>query len=362
MRYFVGTVIIFLYSGFAFYIGWNIKALLHSYNLHPRPIVYWLTFFFIAFAFIIGRLHPLLHFLSLVGNYWMFILQYGIILCVLANFIIWITPLSTKTVGTGALAIFVVLFAVGTYFAYTPTVHKTTITIDKEGEPMRVVMASDFHLGVLSHKGHLKKFVQLSNEQQPDLVMLVGDIVDDDPTRYIENGMKDVMSQLQSTYGVYGVLGNHEYYGNKINEFNIAMEDSGVTILMDETTRLPNGVYLTGREDVTNKNRLPVADLKPEDSGAAWFVMNHTPDDLTEPKEAGVDFHVSGHTHKGQMWPNQFITERIFDLGYGHERFGKMHAIVSSGFGFWGPPMRIGSQAELWVIDIEFTNNHIIED
>ena len=355
MRYFAGTVIILLYSGFAFYIGWNIKALLHSYNLHPRPIVYWLAFFLVAFAFIIGRLHPILHFLSVIGNYWMFILQYGLILCILANIIIWLTPLSTKIVGTGAFAIFVVLFAVGTYFAYTPTVHKTTITIDKEGEPMRVVMASDFHLGLLSHKGHLEKFVQLSNEQEPDLVMLVGDIVDDDPTRYIKNGMKDVMSQLQSTYGVYGVLGNHEYYGNKINEFNSAMKDSGVTILMDETIKLPNGVYLTGREDITNKDRPPVVELKPEDSDSPWFVMNHTPNDLTEPKEAGVDFHVSGHTHKGQMWPNQFITERIFDLGYGHEMFGHMHALVSSGFGFWGPPMRIGSQAELWVVDIKYS-------
>ena len=55
------------------------------------------------------------------------------------------------------------------------------------------------------------------------------------------------------------------------------------------------------------------------------------------------------------MWPNQFITERIFDLGYGHEMFGQMHALVSSGFGFWGPPMRIGSQAELWVVDIKYT-------
>ena len=357
MRYFAGTIIVLLYSGFAFYIGWNIKILLNSYNLYPRPIIYWPIFFIISFAFIIGRLHPALHFLSIIGNYWMFVLQYGLILCLLANLLVWLTPLSTKIVGTGALAIFVVLFAVGTYFAYTPTVHKTTITIEKEGEPMRVVMASDFHLGMLSHKGHLEKFVKLSNEQNPDLVMLVGDIVDDDPTRYIKTGMKDVMSQLQATYGVYGVLGNHEYYGNKIEEFNKAMKESGVTILMDETIELPNGVYLTGQEDLTNKDRLAIAELKPKDADAPWFVMNHTPNDLTAPKEAGVDFHVSGHTHKGQMWPNQLITERIFDLGYGHEMFGQMHALVSSGFGFWGPPMRIGSQAELWVVDINYTNN-----
>ena len=288
MRYFAGTIIVLLYSGFAFYIGWNIKLLLNSYNLYPRPIIYWPIFIIISFAFIIGRLHPALHFLSVIGNYWMFVLQYGLILCLLANLLVWLTPLSTKTVGTGALAIFVVLFAIGTYFAYTPTVHKTTITIEKEGVPMRVVMASDFHLGVLSHKGHLEKFVKLSNEQNPDLVMLVGDIVDDDPTRYVNSGMEDVMSQLQATYGVYGVLGNHEYYGNKIEDFNKAMNESGVTILMDETIELPNGVYLTGQEDLTNKDRLAIAELKPKDANAPWFVMNHTPNDLTAPKEAGL--------------------------------------------------------------------------
>lgn len=85
--------------------------------------------------------------------------------------------------------------------------------------------------------------------------------------------------------------------------------------------------------------------------------MNHTPNDLDEPAKLGVDFHVSGHTHKGQMWPNHLITKRIFELDYGHLEKKKMHALVSSGYGFWGPPTRIGSRSELWVVDLKFTQN-----
>ena len=83
--------------------------------------------------------------------------------------------------------------------------------------------------------------------------------------------------------------------------------------------------------------------------------MNHTPNDLETPATLGVDFHVSGHTHKGQMWPNHLITKKIFELDYGHRLKETMHALVSSGFGFWGPPTRIGSRSELWVVDIKFT-------
>lgn len=355
MRVFFIVLALTIYSGITFYIGYNIRALLVSYQIASKPIIFWMIIYIVAFTFVIARLHESLSFLSVIGNYWMFVIQYGVLLCIIANIIIKFTPLSTKFVGTGALGIFIILFAVGTYYAYTPVVHHQTIKIDKQGEPMRIVVGSDFHLGILSNKRHLQNFVTLSNEQNPDLVLLVGDIVDDDPGPYIKNNMMEVMDDLTSTYGVYGVLGNHEYYGKKIREFNEAMKQSNVTILMDETIQLPNGVYLTGREDITNKNRFALRELTPPNLNQPWLVMNHTPNDLTELQEEKADFHVSGHTHRGQLWPNQYITKRTFDLDYGYQMWGDLHALVTSGYGFWGPPMRIGTQAELWVVDIEYT-------
>ncbi len=355
MRILFGILAIAIYSGITFYLGWNLRAWLLSIQQFRWPIVYWTFLFFVSYGYFIGKLHPLLTPLTVLGSYWMFFLQYGLILCIIANLIIKFSPLSTKMVGTGVVGLLVILLIAGTYFAYSPVVRNATIEINKPGEDMRIVMASDFHLGLLSGTGHLEKFVKLSNEQKPDLVLLPGDLVDDSPQRFINKGMGEVMKNLQATYGVYGVPGNHEYYGNEIPEFKQAMAESDVRILMDETILVDNRFYLTGREDLTNKNRLALNELQPENQELPWFVMNHTPMDLDEPANLGVDFHVSGHTHRGQMWPNHFITERIFELDYGHRQKEQMHALVSSGFGFWGPPTRLGSQSELWVIDVKFS-------
>ncbi|MGN7477035.1 metallophosphoesterase [Solibacillus silvestris] len=355
MRILLGIVAIAFYSGITFYLGWNLRIWLLSIQQFRWPIFYWILLFFVSYGYFIGKLHPLLTPFSVLGSYWMFFLQYGLILCIAANLIIKFTPLTTKMVGTGVASLLVVLLIAGTYFAYSPVVRNVSIKIDKPGEDMRIVMASDFHFGLLSGKGHLERFVALSNEQNPDLVILPGDIVDDSPQRFINKGMGEVMKNLQATYGVYGVLGNHEYYGNEIPAFKEAMAESDVHLLMDETILVANRFYLTGREDLTNKNRLALGEMQPENKDIPWFVMNHTPNDLDEPAKLGADLHVSGHTHKGQMWPNHFITQRIFELDYGYRQKEGMHALVSSGFGFWGPPTRIGSQSELWVIDVKFS-------
>ncbi|TSI05999.1 metallophosphoesterase [Lysinibacillus sp. BW-2-10] len=352
------TFAILLYSTMSAYLGWNLKKWLESIHLFRWPIIYWLGFFLIAFGFIIGRIHDLLSPFSIIGNYWMFFFEYGLIICIITNLIVAFTPLKNiAIVGSVAMGLLVVLFAWGTYNAYSPVVRNLEISVDKSGEPLRVVVASDFHLGVLSHKDHLQRFVDLSNEAKPDAVLLVGDLVDDDPIWFVEEGMNEVMKQLKATYGVYGVLGNHEYYGGKIPEFVEEMKESNVQILMDETILVGNRFFLTGQEDSTNKKRLPISKLKPENEELPWLVMNHTPNDLELPSQAQVDLHVSGHTHLGQLWPNNYITNKVFELDYGHMEKGSMHALVSSGFGFWGPPTRIGSRSELWVVDINFTGS-----
>lgn len=357
MRIAIATLALAIYSGITIYLGWNLKAWLQSMNIYRWPAVFWILLFAIAFGYFIGKLHPLLAPFYVMGSYWFFVLQYGIVLCIIANALVKWTPLTAKMAGVGVIGILIVLFAIGTYNAYSPVVRELSIEIDKPGEDMRIVMASDFHLGILSNKRHLENFVELSNEAAPDLVLLVGDLIDDDPARFINAGMGEVMGSLTSTYGVYGVLGNHEYYGNEIPRFKQAMKDANVQILMDETILIANQFYVTGREDLTNRNRLDLAQLIPENTNLPWIVMDHTPINITIPAEAGVDVHVSGHTHKGQMWPNEYITERTFELDYGHELKDKMHALVSSGYGFWGPPIRTNSRSELWVIDVKFAND-----
>ncbi|MGE7665394.1 metallophosphoesterase [Ureibacillus composti] len=350
------ALIVIIYGALTTYLGWNLKKWLQSLNLYRWPFIYWSIIYFVAFSVLFGEWFDFLHVFSIIGSYWMFLFEYGLILCVLVNLFVLITRTKRiKIMGTIVFSLLIVLFAFGTYNAYSPVVRNLEITIDKKGEPLRLVVASDFHLGILSDKEHLQKFVDLSNEAHPDVVLLVGDLVDDDPIWFVDEGMDDVMKQLKATYGVYGVLGNHEYYGGKIPLLVEEMKNANVKILMDETILVGNRFYLTGQEDSVNENRMKVAHLKPENGEYPWFVMNHTPNDLESPSNAGVDLHLSGHTHYGQLWPNNLITNMIFELDYGHMLKERMHALVSSGFGFWGPPTRIGSRSELWVIDVTFT-------
>lgn len=352
-----GILLISIYSALTFYIGWGLKQWLVAMGWFRLPVLFWLVLYIIAFSIIIGRLHESLQFFSVISNYWMFVFEYSLLLCVAAQLIIWLTPFkNVQIIGSIAIAVLFVLGVIGSYLAYSPVVRHLEVAVDKKDSELtslRVVVASDFHLGVLSHKRHLQRFVDLTNEANPDIILLAGDIVDDDPKWFVQEGMADVIKQLKSTYGTYGILGNHEYYGKKIPEFIKEMENANVKILLDETIRIADAFILTGQEDKTNTDRKPLDDLQPS-ANLPWLVMNHTPDDLVTPAKLGVDFHVSGHTHKGQLWPNQYITARVFELDYGYKLKEQMHTLVSSGYGFWGPPMRIGSRSELWVVDIKF--------
>ena len=294
----IGSILlaIIIYSAIVFYFGWSVQAWLDSFY----PVISWLFFalwFLFAFAIIIARIDHRLRTFSIMGSYWLIIMQYGIILFPVATILVWIFPGQLKLIGWGMVLIFIFIMAIGTYNAFSPVVRTLTITMPKKEatvDRLKVVVASDFHLGLLSNKAHLKRFVRKSNEQNPDLVLLVGDLVDDDPIWFVKKGMSEVMKQLRSTYGNYGVLGNHEYYGKKIPLLVEEMEASNVKMLLDETILVADTFYLTGREDLTNKSRKELSELSPKQRDLPWFVMDHTPSNLLIPEKEKVDFHVSG--------------------------------------------------------------------
>ncbi|MFD1029919.1 metallophosphoesterase [Metaplanococcus flavidus] len=352
-----GVSVLIIYGALAGYIGWAVFVWLLSFSV---PVNGWLFAFFwaaLAFSYFIGMIgHKWLGF-TIAGSYWLGFFQYTLLLVPIAHFAVLVVDhhREVQIIGSVAATVLLLIFLVGTFLAYSPVIRQKEITVKGSGEDMNIVIASDFHLGVLSGKRHLKRFVTLSNGVEPDLVLLAGDLVDDDPIWYTRYGMSEVMKELRSKYGVFGVLGNHEYYGKKIPLLVRVMEESGVTILRDETVEIEGKCYLTGREERTNGNRHPIESLKPA-GNLPWIVMDHTPSDLKTPVELNADFHISGHTHKGQMWPNHLITKRVFELDYGYRLKDSTHFLVSSGFGFWGPPIRIGSRSELWAVRIKFQN------
>lgn len=355
MKILLFGLILLIYIGITYIIGFGLKITLAAFGLFRWPILFWSVIAIFSGSIFLSRLKNMSLF-QVLGNYWMFFIQYGFFLTVIGFLIYYVTPFKNiRLIGGTGIAIFLVLFIAGLYFAYQPTTRTIDLEVDKEAEDLKIIVATDFHLGILSTKNHLEKFVEMANEQQPDLVLLVGDIIDDSPKWFIEENMGETLAKLETKYGVYGVLGNHEYYGNEIPLFLETMKEANVTILNDETILINDSYYLTGQEDVTNKNRLPLEQLKPTDSSKPWIIMNHTPTKLEVPTNLSADLHVSGHTHRGQLWPNNYFTERLFEVDYGHLQKEKTHFLVSSGYGFWGPPMRIGTQAEFWVVNLKFT-------
>lgn len=354
----VGLLFFSLYNALVFYLGWNVYSWMKVAFHIDIPIIFSMIWMYFAYSIIISNFNERFRITKVVSCYWMILMEYGLLLFPIANLLLWFVPsFHILWIGYIILFVFIIIIGFGSYMAYSPVIRTKTIQIKKQHQhkqKFRIVIASDFHLGILSNKRLLQKFVTRSNVAKPDLIFLVGDIVDDHPYWYKVYEMDEVMKTLTSTYGVYGVLGNHEYYGKQIPLFVHEMKKSGITILQDETICVADSFYITGREDKTNKSRKNLRQLaNAVNKQLPWIVMDHTPSDLVTPVDLNVDIHLSGHTHLGQMWPNQWITKKVFELDYGYLLKKTTHIFVSSGFGFWGPPIRTNSRSEMWVVDVE---------
>jgi uncharacterized protein len=361
---------IIFYTGFTFFIGWNVHLWLQSaFSLDIWSIVICITLL-LSYSYVLARFFKKIPLLKLIGSYWFGIIQYALMLLPISDFVGWLfifTGFSSSTVifwtGTVVLSLMVLIFAIGTYNAYSPIIREHQIEINKVApfSNLRVVMASDMHFGHLSGKTHAKRLVKEVNALKPDLILLPGDIIDDDPEPFIRKDFGSIMEKLSATYGVYGVLGNHEYYGGGIPVYIEEMKRIGIPILMDETIVLEGGIQLVGRKDKTDRNRKSIEVLLEEiDETKPIIIMDHQPLELVQAEEHGADVILSGHTHRGQMAPNHLITKRIFELDWGYLKKNQLHAFVSSGFGFWGPPLRLGSRSEILLIDITFTENSLL--
>lgn len=378
------TMILAIVVAINAYIGWHLKVFLaHLLGDSFLPGVYWPVFWFVALSYLIGRfgtraLHPSLsRLLNNIGSYWLACIQFGIILLPVTDVAIGVLHAASVSAATYVpilgwidAAIVVVLFVLGSYLARTPVVRKYEITIPKQAgdwNQLRVGIASDLHLGSVVGNGHLRKLVKHVNVMKPDLILLPGDVIDDDIKPFIRYQMGQTIRQLQAPLGVYAVLGNHEYYGGHIPAFVEQMEQIGIRVLMDEVVHIQERLYIVGRKDKSAEHsaegRKPLASLMTGvDLAQPIIVMDHQPHQLDVAANVGADVMLSGHTHRGQMAPYHLITKRIFELDWGYLQKGNLHAIVSSGFGTWGPPLRLGSQSEIIDLTIHFTSNERKED
>lgn len=264
------------------------------------------------------------------------------------------------TIGVALLVGSVVL--IGFLNAWHPKVVYKSIDIAKPSGSMakvRIVAASDIHMGTIIAKRKVGKLVDTIVGLKPDLILFAGDVVDEDVLPVIRQNLGNSLSRLKAPLGVYASMGNHEYIGGADRAVDY-LSAHGLAILRDSVVLINDGFYVVGREDrdksrFSGQNRQSIDELLATvDRNYPIVMLDHQPYDLGAVSAAGIDLQISGHTHHGQLWPFGYVTERIFELSRGYLKKGNTHFYVSTGFGTWGPPVRTGNRPEIVVFDITF--------
>lgn len=377
--YVIIGIIFLIYGGVNYYIGLRGWQGFFSFIPFLSPRIYWPIFLLISFSFLFSRLTekylPITIYegLSVLGAYWLAVMFYSLLIIIALDILrllarwtglipMGISPSLNFTLGLTMFILVVSIVSYGAWNARHPQVNHYDVSIAKQAgtlKQLHIVMVSDIHLGTIVHNKHLTKMVNSINELEPDLILFAGDIFDENIESSNKQEVTDNFRMLRATYGVYAALGNHEYIGGNAEEAIDYLGEAGVMVLRDSYEEIAGSFYLIGRDDVSGArfNGEKRQDLKTIMQGVEHslpiILMDHQPSHLEEPAEQGVDLQVSGHTHRGQLFPIRLITSRIFETDWGYLQKGDFQLIVSSGYGTWGPPVRIGNTAE--IVDIKVT-------
>lgn len=217
---------------------------------------------------------------------------------------------------------------------------------------LQILVASDIHLGTIVGGKRLEHLIKTVEELRPDLVLFPGDVLDEDPQIVMKDSVGNMLRSIKAKYGVFAITGNHEYIGG-VERACRYLEEHGIKVLRDQAVLVEGFFYLVGREDrsmsrFTDKKRKPLQELlAPLDRRVPVILMDHQPFEIDEASSAGVALQLSGHTHHGQLWPLNLVTSLIYELSWGYLKKGDTHFYVSSGYGTWGPPVRLGNHPEM---------------
>lgn len=338
------------------------------------------VFFFLAASYIAARflekiwLSTFSDVLTWIGSFWLaaffYFLMAALVIDILrlANFIIPFFPDSFKTqefrlfLFKGIVAVVSVLLVAGFINSLLPRIKKLDIQLEKKVEgldQLKIVFVSDVHMGTVIGPRRTNRIVNKINALNPDIILLGGDIVDEDLAPVIRNNLGDSLRKLAAPMGIFGITGNHEYIGGAEPAVKY-LEAHGIKMLRDSSILINNMFYIIGREDrdkprFSGRERKGISGLMNGlDKSKPLILLDHQPFELDEKEKAGVDLTLSGHTHHGQLWPLNYITKAIYEVSWGYKRKGETHVYVSSGIGGWGPPVRIGNRPEIVLINLHF--------
>jgi len=376
-----------IFFGTVLLIYFSVNFLIYTRGLQAFSIspawrkTYIITFWLIVASFVIGEILEHTHssligeWIYRIGAFWLAFMLYFTLAILLIDFVRLLNyffhflPEITQNfrfrLGIITIAVVPLIVIAGHINALNTRVKEISLNIPKKvtgNHQMKIVVASDIHLGALIGENREEHLVSIITKQKPDLVLLCGDLVDGDVGAALRKNLGRHFQEIRTPMGVYAIPGNHEYIGG-IKKTLPYLESINIKLLRDKVLVLPNGVQLVGRDDRDNRTmgegtgRKSLKELMTGlDKTFPIIVMNHQPFDLDEAVKEDVDLHLSGHTHHGQLWPFNYMTKAIFELSWGYLKKGNTNFYVSSGFGSWGPPVRLGNTPEVVVFNLTFND------
>ena len=262
-------------------------------------------------------------------------------------------PQAAPHLRAGAVLVAGILAAIGiVQGARKPVVRDFEVRLPglpPERDGLNLVAVSDLHLGTLKGKRWLTKLLGQIQDLKPDLVVVVGDLVDGN-VRHVET-LLPRLRQLRVPLGVWAVTGNHEYYAGLAGSVTL-LEAAGYELLRDRWAQVVPGLIIAGVDDLTAREQFGKPDGAIEKALAnrppgATILLSHSPLESNVAAAAGANLMLSGHTHAGQIWPFNFLVRIKYPLLAGRYEVGGMSLIVCRGTGTWGPPMRLWQPSEL---------------
>jgi predicted MPP superfamily phosphohydrolase len=362
------------YGGTNFYIARRLFQWISLFSPQINIKLYAILYLFAALSMIIG-FFPILSviksIINWIGLHWIGVFVYLLLLFLAADMVILLGKI-TKIIPTPApqnirfitglvvVLITAVLVIYGKYNTNQLQYVSYDIQTKKTALPgeLKIVLISDLHLGTGNSERNLSDIVKGINNLEPDIVCIAGDIFNDNYSAIRKPDVAgNLFRSIASKYGVYACLGNHDG-GKTFNEMVNFLEQSNVRLLNDEYKIIDDRLVLIGRVDQRpiggfgGLQRKGIADILTSiDANMPIVVMDHDPSNIKY-YDNNVDLLLFGHTHKGQIFPGNLITNAIYVADYGHYQkdTNSPHIVVTSGVSTWGPPMRIGTNNEIATI------------
>ena len=365
----------------------------HRFNWLRFKVPFAVVYLFMALSPVIAFLLPksaVAIVIRRISTYWIGIMLYSLLYVVLFDLLRLIakhTKLkntllfsrgSVISIGSVVVACAVATCLYGIFNARNIKVNEYSVTVNKScgsDKHLKAVLVADLHMGYAIGVDHITNMVEKINQQDSDIVIIAGDIFDnsydgmDDP-----EGIKAQLKSIKSKYGVYAVYGNHDIdekilmgftfdwggkqlHNEKMTNF---MKECNIKLINDESVLINDEFYLVGRRDTDKPGtedgtRAEISELtKDLDKTKPIFVLSHEPDELQKTADAGADIDFSGHTHDGQLFPVNLTIGLFWENPCGMIKKDNMYSIVTSGVGVYGTFMRVGTDAEICSVDIDF--------